>query len=72
MSDEIATPKRAATVSITRKQFRGLCDALAHTVNTKHALLAVITDGHERSENALYAAQEKLQRVEQFLREAIK
>ena len=64
--------RRPNTVTITKKQYRAMCDALINTVNLMPQLLLISTDGGERSENALYRATLIRQAIERQLKEAIK
>lgn len=63
---------RPNTVTITKKQYRAICDALINTVNLMPQLLAISTDGGERSENALYQATKIRRAIENQLKEATK
>lgn len=56
------------TVTITRKQYRLLCDALINTINMSGRLLAIVP-ADERSDRALYSATELRQVIERQLRE---
>jgi hypothetical protein len=63
---------RPNTVTITKKQYRAICDALINSANLMPQLLAISTDGGERSNRALYQAQNLLQTIERQLTEATK
>lgn len=56
------------TVTITRRQYRLLCDALINTINMSGRLLAVVP-ADECSDRALYSATELRQVIERQLRE---
>ncbi|VEB97331.1 Uncharacterised protein [Cedecea lapagei] len=60
------------TVTLTKRQYRKLCDALINTVNMGQQLLLISTDGCERSDKAFYQAQLMRSAIEQQLKEAAK
>ncbi|MGK9174136.1 hypothetical protein KXR87_13025 [Yokenella regensburgei] len=59
------------TVTLTRKQYRALYDALINTVNMGQQILAIGTDGSKHSETALYQAQQLRQVIEAQLKSAM-
>lgn len=58
------------TVTLTRRQYRHLCDALINTVNMGQQFLSVTTDGSEISDKAFYQAQLLRQAIEHQLKVA--
>lgn len=58
------------TVTLTRRQFRHLCDALINTVNMGQQFMAISTDGSEMSDKAFYQAQLLRQAIERQLKVA--
>ena len=58
------------TVTLTRRQYRHLCDALFNVVNMGQQFLAITTDGSEMSEKAFYQAQLLRQAIEHQLKVA--
>lgn len=59
------------TVTITKRQYRAVCDALINTVNMGQQILAIGTDGSQHSETALYQAQQLRQVIEKQLKVAM-
>lgn len=55
------------TITLSRRQYRLICDALVNTVNMKQQLLAIVDDGTEHSKNASYNALTMLQVIENQL-----
>lgn len=60
-----------AKVTITRSQYRQLCNAYINTVNMMPQLLMVTPAEDSHSPDALYRLQSALQLVEQQLREVV-
>ncbi|WP_239822689.1 hypothetical protein, partial [Salmonella enterica] len=58
------------TVTLTRRQFRHLCDALINTVNMGQQFMVISTDGSEMSDKAFYQAQLLRQAIERQLKVA--
>lgn len=58
-------------VTITKRQYRAVCDALINTVNMGEQMLAIATDGSQHSEIALYQAQQLRQTIEKQLKVAM-
>ncbi|TDS98328.1 hypothetical protein [Erwinia rhapontici] len=70
MNLEIIPVTRSVTVTITRLQCRGLCDALRDALNCKEQLLLINTQGSKRTRNACDSAIELLKQIERHLRDA--
>ncbi|EFS0688415.1 hypothetical protein H2P26_004514 [Salmonella enterica] len=58
------------TITLTRSQYRHLCDALINAVNMGPQFLAITTDGSEMSDKAFYQAQLLRQAIERQLKVA--
>lgn len=56
------------TITLSKKQYRQLCDAYANTVNMMPQLLMITPIQDDRSPDALYALQTALQVVQQQLK----
>ncbi|CNF26867.1 Uncharacterised protein [Yersinia rohdei] len=56
------------TITLSKKQYRQLCDAYANTVNMMPQLLMITPLQDDRSPDALYALQTALQVVQQQLK----
>ncbi|NUU68453.1 hypothetical protein HQN64_20420 [Enterobacteriaceae bacterium BIT-l23] len=55
------------TITLSRRQYRLICDALVNAVNMKQQLLAIVDDGTEHSKNASHNALTMLQVIEKQL-----
>lgn len=55
-------------ITLSKKQYRQLCDAYANTVNMMPQLLMITPLQDDRSPDALYALQTALQVVQQQLK----
>ncbi|WP_208952281.1 hypothetical protein [Rahnella sp. ChDrAdgB13] len=58
-------------ITMTKRQYRQICNAYINTVNMMPQLLMVTPAKDSRSSDALYRLQNALQLVEQQLKEAI-
>lgn len=58
-------------ITMTKRQYRQICNAYINTVNMMPQLLMVTPAEDSRSPDALYRLQNALQLVEQQLKEAI-
>ena len=56
------------TITLSKKQYRQLCDAYINTVNMMPQLLMITPIQDDRSPDALYALQMALQTVQQQLK----
>ncbi|CQI88929.1 hypothetical protein [Yersinia rohdei] len=59
-------------ITLSKRQYRQLCDAYANTVNMMPQLLMITPLQDDRSSDALYALQTALQVVQQQLKSALK
>ncbi|MDN0106714.1 hypothetical protein QVN76_07385 [Yersinia rochesterensis] len=59
-------------ITLSKKQYRHLCDAYINTVNMMPQLLMITPIQDDRSPDALYALQTALQTVQQQLKSGLK